>query len=233
MWANTVNVYNTLTPELRALADSLRVIHTNAPGDVRIDGGRSNPAWIESGKQFMSMIYRAEHPAVVVHPETGSARCCSAVSRTGWSAIPTIFRGDHPHAAGTVTRPENTVRWHWPSATSRSGTTVRRNTARSSTTATRTGGASGSRLRGTPVGVDGRPKCRVEGRRLHVLRRRADLTPDHRRFGSGGRARDLGDRGRSQHLAHNVAEAALEIVDEREPGLEPVGRHPARTARSR
>src|SRR3954447_782329 len=71
MWANTVNAYAMLSPELRALADSLRVIHTNAPGDVRIDGGRSNPAWLESGKQFMSMIYRAEHPAVTVHPETG------------------------------------------------------------------------------------------------------------------------------------------------------------------
>ena len=31
MWANTVNAYAMLSPELRALADSLRVIHTNAP----------------------------------------------------------------------------------------------------------------------------------------------------------------------------------------------------------
>ena len=73
VWANTVNVYATLSPELRALADSLRIVHTNVHPDTRIDGGRaeSHPEWAESGEQFVSTIYRSEHPCVRVHPETG------------------------------------------------------------------------------------------------------------------------------------------------------------------
>ncbi|MGO9874016.1 MAG: TauD/TfdA dioxygenase family protein [Acidimicrobiia bacterium] len=114
VWANTVNAYATLTPELRALADSLRVVHTNAPTDVRIDGGRSNPAWIESGKQFVSTIYRAEHPAVVVHPETGE----HALLLGGFAHRVVGYPNDLSRAVirtlqEYVTRPENTVRWHW------------------------------------------------------------------------------------------------------------------------
>jgi alpha-ketoglutarate-dependent sulfate ester dioxygenase len=114
VWANTVNAYATLSPELRALADSLRVIHTNAPGDVRIDGGRSNPAWLESGKQFISTIYRAEHPAVIVHPETGERALLLGGFAHRVVGYPlelsrTIIRTLQDH----ITRPENTVRWHW------------------------------------------------------------------------------------------------------------------------
>jgi len=114
VWANTANAYATLSPELRALADSLRVIHTNAPGDVRIDGGRSNPAWLESGKQFMSTIYRAEHPAVIVHPETGERALLLGGFAHRLVGYPlelsrAIIRTLQDH----ITRPENTVRWHW------------------------------------------------------------------------------------------------------------------------
>jgi taurine dioxygenase len=114
VWANTVHAYTTLTPELRSMADGLRVVHTNAPGDVRIDGGRSNPAWIESGKQFMSTIYRAEHPAVVVHPETGER----ALLLGGFAHRVVGYPNDLSRAVirtlqEYVTRPENTVRWHW------------------------------------------------------------------------------------------------------------------------
>jgi alpha-ketoglutarate-dependent sulfate ester dioxygenase len=114
VWANTVNAYQTLSPELRVLADGLRVIHTNAPGDVRIDGGRANPAWIESGKQFVSTIYRAEHPAVRVHPETGERALLMGGFAHRLVGYPNdlsraIIRTFQDH----VTRPENTVRWHW------------------------------------------------------------------------------------------------------------------------
>jgi alpha-ketoglutarate-dependent taurine dioxygenase len=114
VWANTVNAYTMLSPEMRALADSLRVIHTNAPSDVRIDGGRSNPAWIESGKQFMSTIYRAEHSAVTVHPETGER----ALLLGGFAHRVVGFPNDLSRSIirtlqDFITRPENTVRWHW------------------------------------------------------------------------------------------------------------------------
>jgi len=114
VWANTVNAYTMLSPELRDLADRLRVIHTNAPSDVRIDGGRSNPAWIESGKQFMSTIYRAEHSAVTVHPETGER----ALLLGGFAHRLVGYPNDLSRAIirtfqDYITRPENTVRWHW------------------------------------------------------------------------------------------------------------------------
>jgi alpha-ketoglutarate-dependent sulfate ester dioxygenase len=114
VWANTVNAYATLTPELRELADTLRVIHTNAPGEVRIDNGHSNPAWLESGMQFVSTIYRAEHPAVAVHPETGER----ALLLGGFAHRIVGYPRDLSRAViralqDYVTRPENTVRWHW------------------------------------------------------------------------------------------------------------------------
>ncbi len=114
VWANTVNAYATLTPELRVLADSLRVVHTNAATDVRIDGGRRNPSWDESGRQFVSTIYRTEHPAVCVHPETGEP----ALLLGGFAHRVVGFPGDLSRAViralqEYITRPENTVRWHW------------------------------------------------------------------------------------------------------------------------
>jgi alpha-ketoglutarate-dependent taurine dioxygenase len=116
VWANTVNAYESLSPELRDLADTLRIVHTNVHPDTRIDGGRaeSHPEWAESAKQFASTIYRAEHPAVRVHPETGkralllggfALRVVGYPNELSRSVIRTFQEA--------VTRPENTVRWHW------------------------------------------------------------------------------------------------------------------------
>jgi taurine dioxygenase len=116
VWANTVNAYESLSPELRDLADTLRIVHTNVHPDTRIDGGRaeSHPEWAESAKQFASTIYRAEHPAVRVHPETGkrafllggfALRVVGYPNELSRSIIRTFQEA--------VTRPENTVRWHW------------------------------------------------------------------------------------------------------------------------
>ncbi|MDQ1508572.1 MAG: alkyl sulfatase [Actinomycetota bacterium] len=116
VWANTVNAYETLSPELRELADTLRIVHTNVHPDTRIDGGRaeSHPEWAESARQFASTVYRAEHPAVRVHPETGkralllggfALRVVGYPSELSRTVIRTFQEA--------VTRPENTVRWHW------------------------------------------------------------------------------------------------------------------------
>ncbi len=116
VWANTVNAYESLSPELRDLADTLRIVHTNVHPDTRIDGGRaeSHPEWAESARQFASTIYRAEHPAVRVHPETGkralllggfALRVVGYPNELSRSVIRTLQEA--------VTRPENTVRWHW------------------------------------------------------------------------------------------------------------------------
>ena len=165
MWANTVNAYQMLTPELRALADSLRIVHTNAPGDVRIDGGRSNPAWVESGRQFMSTIYRAEHPAVTVHPETGER----ALLMGGFAHRVVGFPRDLSRAVirtiqEYVTRPENTVRWHW-----RVGDVAIWDNRSTQHCAVVDYGDAHRRCErvtvagSTPVGVDGRPGVALKG----------------------------------------------------------------------
>jgi alpha-ketoglutarate-dependent taurine dioxygenase len=115
VWANTVNAYKYyLTPELRAMADGLRVIHTNAPKDARIDAGHSNPDWEETSRQFVSTIYRAEHPLVTVHPETGErALLLGGFAHRIVGLPPDLSRAVIRALQEYVTRPENTVRWHW------------------------------------------------------------------------------------------------------------------------
>jgi alpha-ketoglutarate-dependent taurine dioxygenase len=116
VWANTVNAYESLSSELRDLADTLRIVHTNVHPDTRIDGGRAeaHPEWAESAKQFASTIYRAEHPAVRVHPETGKR----ALLLGGFALRVVGYPNDLSRSVirafqDAVTRPENTVRWHW------------------------------------------------------------------------------------------------------------------------
>jgi len=115
VWANTVNAYKYyLTPELRAVADGLRVIHTNAPKDARIDAGHSNPDWEETSRQFVSTIYRAEHALVTVHPETGErALLLGGFAHRIVGLPPDLSRAMIRALQEYVTRPENTVRWHW------------------------------------------------------------------------------------------------------------------------
>jgi alpha-ketoglutarate-dependent taurine dioxygenase len=116
VWANTVNAYEQLSPELRDLADTLRIVHTNVHPDTRIDGGRaeSHPEWAESARQFASTIYRAEHPAVRVHPETGKRALLLggfALRVVGYPSE--LSRSVIRAFQEAVTRPENTVRWRW------------------------------------------------------------------------------------------------------------------------
>jgi taurine dioxygenase len=115
VWANTVNAYKYyLSPELRAIVDGLRVIHTNAPKDARIDQGHSNPDWEETSRQFVSTIYRSEHSMVTVHPETGErALLLGGFAHRVVGLPPDLSRALLRTLQEYVTRPENTVRWHW------------------------------------------------------------------------------------------------------------------------
>ena len=167
VWANTVNAYESLSPELRELADTLRIVHTNVHPDTRIDGGRaeSHPEWAESARQFASTVYRAEHPAVRVHPETGkralllggfALRVVGYPNELSRSVIRTFQEA--------VTRPENTVRWHWRAGDlaiwdNRSTQHCRDRRLRQRAPPVRAGHVAGE----TPVGVDGRPGVSLRG----------------------------------------------------------------------
>ncbi|MFD3506285.1 TauD/TfdA dioxygenase family protein [Nocardia sp. NPDC058666] len=69
-WASTVAAYNSLPAPLKALAESLRAVHTNLY-DYAGAVDKVRPAQVEYSSEFQSDVYETEHPVVRVHPETG------------------------------------------------------------------------------------------------------------------------------------------------------------------
>lgn len=116
VWANTVAAYRSLPVELQELADKIRVVHTNAH-DYAVPYSReeeADPLLAASRKQFTSTVYKTEHPAVRIHPETGEPSLVLggfAQSIVGFS--PSASRDIIRILQDYVTRPENTVRWQW------------------------------------------------------------------------------------------------------------------------
>jgi alpha-ketoglutarate-dependent taurine dioxygenase len=116
IWANTVAAYNALPTELQNLVDQLRIVHTNAH-DYAVPASRAeseNPLLRASRKQFVSTVYKTEHPAVRIHPETGEKSLvlggfAQSVVGFGPQASRDLIRILQDY----VTRPENTVRWQW------------------------------------------------------------------------------------------------------------------------
>lgn len=114
IWANTAAAYDALPPALKALADSLRAVHSNA-----YDYASARPRASEIERRhyqevFASTVYETEHPVVRIHPETGEpslllgsfVQRIAGLSRSEGQKIYEIFQG-------YVTAPENTVRWRW------------------------------------------------------------------------------------------------------------------------
>jgi len=116
IWANTVAAYDALPVELQELADTLRIVHTNAH-DYAVPASRDeseNPLIEASRKQFISTVYKTEHPAVRIHPETGEKSLvlggfAQSVVGLGPQASRDLIRILQEY----VMRPENTVRWQW------------------------------------------------------------------------------------------------------------------------
>ncbi len=104
LWANTAAAYESLPEPLKELADRLWAVHANTS---QYNSARRHP-------KAVSWIFEAEHPVVRVHPETGErllllgfhAQRLVGMSKHDSPRLIQIFQ-DH------ITRPENTVRWHW------------------------------------------------------------------------------------------------------------------------
>ncbi|MFF0085736.1 TauD/TfdA dioxygenase family protein [Streptomyces canus] len=110
--ANAAAAYRDLPEPLRALADTLRVVHTN-----QYDYARSAAATAERqeyDRAFVSTPYEAEHPVVRVHPLTGErglfiggfAKRIVGLSSSDSADLLRIFQS-------YVTRPENILSWTW------------------------------------------------------------------------------------------------------------------------
>ena len=114
VWANTAAAYAQLPEPLRALADTLWALHTNAY-DYASTHTNADSAQLKRYREvFTSKLYETEHPVVRVHPETGERSLVLGhfVQRLkGLSASESahLLQVFHDH----VTRLENTVRWSW------------------------------------------------------------------------------------------------------------------------
>jgi alpha-ketoglutarate-dependent taurine dioxygenase len=110
--ANAAAAYRDLPEPLRALADTLRVVHTNQFDYARPSATTAQRQ--EYDRLFVSAPYEAEHPVVRVHPLTGErglfiggfAKRIVGLSSAESADLLRILQA-------YVTRPENILRWAW------------------------------------------------------------------------------------------------------------------------
>ncbi|MER7564133.1 TauD/TfdA dioxygenase family protein [Streptomyces sp. NPDC048523] len=110
--ANAAAAYRDLPEPLRALADTLRVVHTNQFDYARPSATTAQRQ--EYDRLFVSAPYEAEHPVVRVHPLTGErglfiggfAKRIVGLSSGESADLLRILQA-------YVTRPENILRWAW------------------------------------------------------------------------------------------------------------------------
>ncbi|GAA2905296.1 hypothetical protein Acy02nite_86250 [Actinoplanes cyaneus] len=107
MWASMPAAYQSLPPELRDLADRLRVVHSN-------DSDYTDATVVHNKLDYVAKVFETEHPAVHVHPVTGERSLllggfAKRIAGVSPQASRDILRALQEHA----TRPEHTVRWRW------------------------------------------------------------------------------------------------------------------------
>jgi taurine dioxygenase len=167
IWANTVAAYQSLPKELRDLADTLRIVHTNTHDYAKPSNRQEATDSVITAhrRQFVSTVFRTEHPAVRVHPETGErSLVLGGFAQTVVGFGPQASRDLIRILQDYVTRPENTVRWRW-----RVGDlAIWDNRATQHIAVYDYGNARRRAERVTvagpiPVGVDGRPSIALEG----------------------------------------------------------------------
>ena len=114
LWANTATAYAGLPEPLRALADSLRALHSNEYDYAAVRPDALPEALAQYREVFTSTSFLTEHPVVRVHPETGERslllgnfvqRIAGLTGRDS-RALLDLFQAH-------IERPENTVRWQW------------------------------------------------------------------------------------------------------------------------
>jgi taurine dioxygenase len=116
-WANTETAYELLPDPLRALADNLWAVHTNAYDyatevDSRLETLTDTVR--EYRDEFVSDYYETEHPVVRVHPETGKralllgqfVKHFAGLGSTESATLFGLFQA-------RITKLENTIRWNW------------------------------------------------------------------------------------------------------------------------
>jgi alpha-ketoglutarate-dependent sulfate ester dioxygenase len=112
LWSNTAAAYQDLPAPLRALADQLTAVHSNAY-DYAVTS--QLPEDVKAYRAvFESTVYETVHPLVHVHPESGERALLIGgfvrqIRDLSVTESADLLRSLQAH----VTRPENTVRWRW------------------------------------------------------------------------------------------------------------------------
>ncbi|WP_412076435.1 TauD/TfdA dioxygenase family protein [Streptomyces xanthophaeus] len=116
LWANTATAYAHLPEPLRALADGLRAVHSNAYDYAGLKPDALPEALAQYREVFTSTEFLTEHPVVRVHPETGErtlllgnfVQRISGLTGRDSRTLQDLFQSH-------IESPENTVRWQWRS----------------------------------------------------------------------------------------------------------------------
>ncbi|MFC8432424.1 TauD/TfdA dioxygenase family protein [Streptomyces sp. NPDC057253] len=110
--ASAAAAYRDLPAPLRALADTLRVVHTNQYDYARPAATTAQRQ--EYDRAFVSTPYEAEHPVVRVHPLTGERGLFIGGFAKRIVGLPSGDSADLLRLLQSyVTRPENILRWAW------------------------------------------------------------------------------------------------------------------------
>ncbi|WP_068425573.1 TauD/TfdA dioxygenase family protein [Piscicoccus intestinalis] len=113
--ADTAAAYRELPEPLRALADSLRAVHTNVHDYVTSgDNDQYEDADDDYRSEFIATRFESEHPLVRVHPETGERGLflggfAQRIVGLGGQDSRDLIRLFQSH----ITRPRNVVRVTW------------------------------------------------------------------------------------------------------------------------
>jgi alpha-ketoglutarate-dependent sulfate ester dioxygenase len=114
VWANTAAAYRDLPADLRALADGLWAVHTNAYDYASIRPNASVADLRRYNEVFTATVYETEHPVVRVHPESGER---TLIIGGFLQKLLGYSQSDSAHIVAVLQshalRLENTVRWRW------------------------------------------------------------------------------------------------------------------------
>jgi alpha-ketoglutarate-dependent sulfate ester dioxygenase len=112
-WASTEAAYDQLPDPLRALAETLWAIHTNAY-DYATPRDSFTAEERQYREEFMSDHYETEHPVVRVHPETGRRVLLLGQFVKRFVGLNTTESATlYNLLQARITKLENTIRWSW------------------------------------------------------------------------------------------------------------------------
>ena len=107
MWSNGVAAYNSMPEDLRAFANTLRIVHSN-------DCDYIDATMFAGKKDYVATPFEAEHSAVQKHPETGDLfLLLGGFARYVVGYDPSASRSILNLLQHYAELPENTIRWPW------------------------------------------------------------------------------------------------------------------------